>query len=91
MRKVNEYSRRDDILRAISAEYGGLDSRGVWELVELPAGAVAHPILMLVKVKILPSGEEDKVKARAVLRGDQMVSGRGYGEVFAPSSPLSGM
>ena len=44
---------------------------------------------MLVKVKILPSGEEDKVKARAVLRGDQMVSGRDYGEVFAPTAQLT--
>ena len=89
MRKVNDYARRTDILRAIAAEYGGLDDRGVWELVELPKGAVAHPIIMLVKVKHLPSGAEDKVKARAVMRGDQMISGRDFGETFAPTAQLS--
>ena len=87
--KLSKYARYEDILKSIEAEYNRFDTRGIWELVELPDGQTAHDYLLLIKVKLKPDGTEDKIKSRCVIRGDRMVDGVHYTDTFAPTTGLT--
>lgn len=89
MHKIDKLARRNDVLRSIEDEYGGLDRRDIWELVPLPPGETAFPVMLVIRVKYLPSGEEDKVKSRAVIMGNLMEKGKHYGDTFSPCGSLT--
>jgi hypothetical protein len=85
LKPVFEHERRNDILNAIATEYGEFDKRCMWKLTSLPPGAKCHRMMLLVKQKLLPSGEEEKIKARAVIMGNSYRPGIDYeNNTFAP-------
>jgi hypothetical protein len=82
---------------AIDKEALGLEERGVFEYMTLPqAFAEGYasrdkppvPMRLLLSVKVTPQGDLDKLKARAVIRGDRMMKGIHYAMVFAPTPSL---
>ena len=89
MKRLDCLERREDVLQAIAKEYGSFDKRCVWRLVELPEGAKAHNMMLLITVKYLPNGQEEKVKARGCIMGNCMTAGVDYGPTFAPCAQLS--
>jgi len=93
MQQLKLLRRYEDVLQSIEKEHGGLDSRGVWELVPLPEGEKAFPVMLLIKVKLNPvndpDGSENCVKSRAVIMGNHMTEGKDYGDTFAPCGSLT--
>ena len=89
---------KDEWFEAIKKEHEGLDKRGVMKY-ETMKQAIAHghissrkkPIDLrrLLSTKIKPDGSFDKLKARAVVSGDQMVQGVHYSAVFTPTPSLT--
>lgn len=69
LKVINDHEHRNDILNAIATEYGEFDKRGLWKLTHLHDGAKCHHMMLLIKQKLLSSGEEEKIKARAVTMG----------------------
>jgi hypothetical protein len=76
---------REECLRAIANEYNSFDSRAMWKLVPLPAGAVCHRMMLLGKIKLFPDGRKEKTKFRAVIVGSDYQKGRDYeADTYAP-------
>ena len=83
-------SRKAECLRAIEEEYNNFDKRCLWKLCSLPKGATCKRMMLLGKVKLLPSGKEEKVKFRAVVCGQDYVKGRDCDfNVFAPNAHIA--
>jgi len=89
---------KDEWFAAIKKEHEGLDKRGVLKYETMPeACANGHissrkkpiDLRLLLSTKIKPDGSFDKLKARAVVSGDQMVQGVHYSAVFTPTPSLT--
>ena len=89
---------KDEWFDAIKKEHEGLDKRGVLKYETMPEAcknghisAKKKPIdlRLLLSTKIKPDGKFDKLKARAVVSGDQMVQGVHYSAVFTPTPSLT--
>ena len=72
MKQVYNHPLKNEYLQAIADEYGALDKRGVWKLVPLPDGEIAHPTTLVLRLKQAANGEYMKCKARLCARGDLM-------------------
>ena len=83
LRAIDNHDRTQDILHAIASKYESFDQRGVWKLTLLPDGAKLHKMMLLIKVKMLADGTEERVKARAVLLGNDYRPGIDFGDVDA--------
>ena len=89
---------KDQWFDAIKKEHQGLDKRGVLKYETMPEAcknghisAKKKPIdiRLLLSTKIKPDGTFDKLKARAVVSGDQMIQGVHYSAVFTPTPSLT--
>jgi len=69
---------------AIADELRSMAINNVWELVDCPQGANLVSCKWVFKVKRLPNGNIDKLKARLVARGFTQRYGIDYDETFAP-------
>lgn len=74
--------------KAAREEYDSLVKLGVWELVELPAGAKAIRGKWVFKNKLGSNNELVRRKARYVAKGFQQVQGRDYHETHSPVSQI---
>ena len=89
-RKLDGYSRRAECLQAIATEYNNFDRRHLWKACRLPDGADCHDMMLLGKIKLRPDGTEEKVRFRAVLRGQGFERGRHCGtNTFSPCPQLT--
>ena len=89
LRAIDNHDRKQDILHAIASEYESFDQRGVWKLTLLPDGAKLHKMMLLIKVKMLADGTEERVKARAVLLGNDYRPGIDFGDnTYAPCAQI---
>ena len=76
-------------LQAIASEYGDFDKRNLWKLCPLPNGADTKQMMLLGKVKMLPSGKKEKTKFRAVILGNDYIKGRDCGSnTYAPCAQI---
>jgi hypothetical protein len=73
----------DKWLPAMQAEVDQLQKRGVWELVDLPAGERAIDGMWVFDVKVDGAGNLLKRKGRYVARGDEMVEGKDFAVKWA--------
>ncbi|KAH9104810.1 hypothetical protein AeMF1_019239 [Aphanomyces euteiches] len=69
---------------AMDSEIQSLIANGTSDCVPLPAGRKAIKTKWVFKIKMLPSGEIDKYKARLVAGGYSQVHGIDYTETFSP-------
>ena len=88
--KLDNCERKEDCLAAICSEYANFDKRCLWKLCRIPENAVTHNLMLLGKIKLLPSGVEEKVKFRAVMCGQNYVPGRDCGtNTYAPNAHIT--
>ena len=66
-------------------EVKALQDNGTWDLVRPPTDRDLIPGKWVYKVKLGPSGQVDKYKARYVAKGFKQVEGLDYIEIFAPT------
>jgi hypothetical protein len=62
----------------MEAEIKQLEDRGVWKLVDLPAGEHAIDGMWVYDVKVNGAGNPWKYKGRYVARGDEMIEGKDF-------------
>jgi hypothetical protein len=90
LRQLDTYPRKEEALRAIADEYSCFDKRCLWKLCRLPDGATCKRMMLLGKVKYLPSGKEEKLKFRSVVCGQEYVKGRDCDyNCFAPNAHIT--
>jgi hypothetical protein len=70
---------------AIASEWRSMHDRGVFDLVPRPDDAKIISCRWVFDIKMDADGKYDKHKARLVSRGNELVAGIDYGEVFAPT------
>ena len=70
--------------RAMRDEVKALQDNETWNLVRPPTDRDVIPGKWVYKVKLGPSGQVDKYKARYVAKGFKQVEGLDYFETFAP-------
>ena len=66
-------------------EVKALQDNETWNLVRPPTDRDVIPGNWVYKVKLGPSGQVDKYKARYVAKGFKQVEGLDYFETFAPT------
>ena len=71
--------------RAMKDEVKALQDNETWNLVRPPTERDVIPGKWVYKVKLGPSGQVDKYKARYVAKGFKQVEGLDYFETFAPT------
>ena len=71
--------------REMKDEVKALVDNETWNLVRPPTDKDVIPGKWLYKVKLGPSGQVDKYKARYVAKGFKQVEGLDYFETFAPT------
>ena len=71
--------------RAMKDEVKALQDNETWNLVRPPTDRDVIPGKWVYKVKLGPSGQVDKYKARYVAKGFKQVEGLDYFETFAPT------
>ena len=71
--------------RAMKDEVKALQDNETWNLVRPPTDRDVIPGKWVYKVKVEPSGQVDKYKARYVAKGFKQVEGLDYFETFAPT------
>ena len=71
--------------RAMKDEVKALQDNETWNLVRPPTDRDVIPGKRVYKVKLGPSGQVDKYKARYVAKGFKQVEGLDYFETFAPT------
>ena len=71
--------------RAMKDEVKALQDNETWNLVRPPTDRDVIPGKRVYKVKLGPSGQVDKYKARYVAKGLKQVEGLDYFETFAPN------
>ena len=71
--------------RAMKDEVKALQDNETWNLVRPPTDRDVIPGKWVYKVKLGPSGQVDKYKARYVVKGFKQVEGLDYFETFAPT------
>ena len=95
---LKRMTNQDEWFEAIDKEHKGLDDRGVMKYLNLrdsiKGGHISPskrpiPLRLLLSTKIRPDGTLDKLKARAVVSGDQMIKGIHYSMVFTPTPSLT--
>ncbi|KAF0723981.1 hypothetical protein Ae201684P_007095 [Aphanomyces euteiches] len=69
---------------AMDSDIQSLIANGTFDCVPLPAGRKAIKTKWVFKIKMVPSGEIDKYKARLVAGGYSQVHGIDYTETFSP-------
>jgi len=69
---------------AIQAELAQLRQKGIWKLVEKPAGAIPISNKWVLTKKCDKEGNVVKYKARLVAHGFTQHLGLNYGETFSP-------
>ena len=75
----------DQWYRAMNEEVKALQDNETWDLVRPPTDRDVIPGKWVYKVKMGPSGQVDKYKARYVAKGFKQVEGLDYFENFAPT------
>ena len=75
----------DHWYRAMKYEVEALQDNETWNLVRPPTDRDVKPGKWVYKVKLGPSGQVDKYKARYVSNGFKQVEGLDYFETFAPT------
>ena len=75
----------DQWQRAIKNEVKALPDNETWNLVRPPTDRDVVPGKWVYKVKLAPSGQVDKYKARYVVKGFKQVERLDYFETFAPT------
>lgn len=81
----------DEWVAAINRELSALESMGVWEEVELPAGEHALGTTWVFKKKTDAMGELIKFKARLCAQGFSQIEGIDYSENYAPTGRLAAL
>ena len=71
--------------RAMKDEVKALQDNETWSLVRPPTDRDVIPGKCVYKVKLGPSGQVDKYKARYVAKGFKKVEGLDYFETYAPT------
>ena len=71
--------------RAVKDEVKALQDNETWDPVRPPTDRDVTPFKCVYKVKLGPSGQVDKYKARYVAKGFKQVEGLDYFETFAPT------
>ena len=71
--------------RSMKEEVRALHDNETWNLVRPPTDRDVIPGKWVYKVKLKPSGQVDKYKARYVAKGFKQVEGLDYFEIFAPT------
>ena len=74
----------DQWYRAMKDEVKALQDNETWDLVRPPTDRDVIPGKWVYKVKLGPSGQVDKYKARYVAKGFKQVEGLDYFETFCP-------
>ena len=75
----------DQWYRAMNDEVKALQDNETWDLVRPPTDRDVIPGKWVYKMKLVPSGQVDKYKARYVAKGFKQVDGLDYFETFAPT------
>jgi hypothetical protein len=71
---------------AMKKEIEFMDKNQVWDLIDLPKGAVAVGCKWVYKTKIDASGNVERYKVRLVAKGFTQKEGIDYHETFSPVS-----
>jgi transposase InsO family protein len=71
-------------LEAMREEIDALKSNGVWKLVDLPKNRKPLKSKWVWKVKYLPCGKIERLKARLVIKGFMQIAGVDFTDTFAP-------
>ncbi len=74
----------DKWIEAMEEEYRCLEQNKTWELVELPANRKVIDNRWVYKLKLKPTGQVDRYRARLVVRGFTQQFGTDYDETFSP-------
>ena len=83
--KAQQADEWDQWYRAMNDEVNALQDNETWDLVNPPTDRDVIPGKWVFKVKLGPSGQVDKYKARYVAKGFKQVEGLDYFETFAPT------
>ena len=74
----------DQWFRAMNDEVKALQDNETWDLVRPPTDRDVIPVKWVYKVKLGPSGQVDKYKARYVAKGFKQMRGLDYFEILRP-------
>lgn len=80
---------RANWIDAMNEEFKKLEENETWDLVKLPSNRKVIDNRWVFKLKLKPTGEIDRYKARLVVRGFTQQFGTDYEETFSPVVKLA--